>query len=259
MRIKFQNPPINEVIVGIYFDRRMMVRSEHVGVFWNSMRKEFPVIQQQPELIVPTAPAEIVLEAGQFMPPPRHWLVSADQESLLQIQPNAFLFNWRKRGNTYPHYENVKKRFDELFQRYCDFMEVEFDISAPSISGTELTYSNVVEPGEYWSGPADTSNVVPGFRMPFLPLQDGEPTGFNFVSGTRIGDNTILQLSLRTGTSTGEERKSVLVLEFRTLGSHQAVTVSKTDAWFNTAHEAIGECFMNITDPEIQRKYWKIV
>ncbi len=254
MRIKFQNPPINEVIVGVYFDRPMMVRSEHVGVFWNSVRKEFPRIVQQPELLVPMSGPEIVF--GDGFPPPRHWLIAPDDESLMQIQPNAFLFNWRKRNGKYPHYESVKQRFDSLLGQYCRFMESEFEIAAPKIRVTELTYNNVIEPGEIWSGPADTGNVVPGFAVPSLPLENAEGGGFNFVSAHRMSNDSTLQFALKTGSSVADPKKPVLVLEFRTLGNHPSIPISDTLAWFNTAHDTIGDCFLKVTNPEIQKTYW---
>lgn len=255
MRIKFENPPINEVIVGVYFDRPMMVRSEHVGVFWNSIRSEFPHIEQQPELSVPMSGPEIVFGPG--FPPPRHWLIAPDDESLMQIQPNAFLFNWRKRAGRYPHYESVKQRFDNLLGHYCSFMESEFGFSTPKVRVTELTYNNVIESGEYWKGPADTSNVIPGFAVPSLPLESVDGGAFNFVSAHRTGQGVHLQFSLKTGNSTVDPRKPVLVLEFRTLGNHGAIPISDTVAWFNTAHDTIGDCFVTVTNPEIQRDYWK--
>lgn len=255
MRIKFENPPINEVIVGVYFDRPMLVRSEHVGVFWNSVRSEFPYIQQQPELSVPLSGPEIVFGPG--FPQPRHWLVAPDDESLMQIQSNAFLFNWRKRAGRYPHYDSVKQRFDGLLTRYCNFMESEFGFSAPKVKVTELTYSNVIESGDYWRGPSDTSNVVPGFAAPSLPLDSGDAGAFNFVSAQRTGEGVHFQLSMKTGSSTTQPQKPVLVLEFRTLGSHEAIPISDTEAWFNTAHDTIRNCFIQVTNPEIQRTYWR--
>ncbi len=36
MSLKYKNPPINELVIGIYFERDVTsLRSEYVGVFWN--------------------------------------------------------------------------------------------------------------------------------------------------------------------------------------------------------------------------------
>jgi hypothetical protein len=59
-------------------------------------------------LVAPVAPIEFTIE--QF-PTPRFWFEAADGITLIQLQKNAFIFNWRKRDNDYPHFEAVKAAF----------------------------------------------------------------------------------------------------------------------------------------------------
>jgi hypothetical protein len=51
---------------------------------------------------------------SEIYPMPRFWLEAEDGTILMQIQKNAFLFNWRKREAQYPHYENVKAAPERL-------------------------------------------------------------------------------------------------------------------------------------------------
>jgi uncharacterized protein (TIGR04255 family) len=96
MTVKFRNPPINELVIGVYFTRDLhALRAEHVGLFWSSIRPEFPTTQQQPIVVPPIIPsaAGVTMEfgaPGELFPMPRFWIESADR---LQIQRNAFLFN----------------------------------------------------------------------------------------------------------------------------------------------------------------------
>jgi hypothetical protein len=136
-------------------------------------------------------------------------------------------------------------------------MDSEFGISAPNVRVTELTYNNVIEQGEIWRGPADTAKVIPGFAMPSLPLENTEGGGFNFVSAHRMSTDSTLQFSLKTGSSIADPKKTVLVLEFRALGNHPLIPISDTVAWFNTAHDTIGDCFLKVTNPDTQRIHWK--
>src|SRR5438045_572199 len=112
MRLKFKYPPINEVIVGLYFASEVApLRAEHVGVFWSTVRKDFPKIQQQPVLMIPPTSAAGFLEltfTNELFPMPRYWLEGIDDAYLMQIQRDAFIFNWRKRGAEYPHFDAVK-------------------------------------------------------------------------------------------------------------------------------------------------------
>jgi len=51
--------------------------------------------------------------------------------------------------------------------------------------------------------------------------------------------------------------RPVLIFEFRALGLLGAADKSEADAWFERAHEAIGDCFTVITNPDIQQRYWQ--
>jgi|SRR5437016_611849 len=55
------------------------LRAEHVGLFWSSIRSEFPTIQQQPMVATPlggTTPVEIQIYSGvgEMFPLPRFWI-----------------------------------------------------------------------------------------------------------------------------------------------------------------------------------------
>ena len=94
MNVKYKNPPINELIIGAYFDQPIVpLRSEHVGLFWAEVRTKFPKIQQQPELSLPIMGPTLTFQIGltdEPYPMPRFWLISEDDTILMQIQKNAF-------------------------------------------------------------------------------------------------------------------------------------------------------------------------
>ena len=87
MAVTFDKPPLEEVIVGAYFAQPIPLRSEHVGLFWSEVRKELPVIQQQPELPPPFGPTQAFgfIGPGELYPMPRFFLVSEDKSTLVQI------------------------------------------------------------------------------------------------------------------------------------------------------------------------------
>ena len=56
MHRKFKRPPINELVIGVYFASEVAtLQAEHIGIFWSSIRNEFPKIQQRPLLSAPNA------------------------------------------------------------------------------------------------------------------------------------------------------------------------------------------------------------
>src|SRR5580704_6832450 len=117
MRVTFEKPPLEEVIVGAYFAQPLPLRSEHVGLFWSQIRKDLPVIQQQGELSSPFGAMQPIgfPGPGEAYPMPRFLLISEDESILIQIQKTAFLLNWRKRKDDYPRFERVKSEFDRYY------------------------------------------------------------------------------------------------------------------------------------------------
>jgi uncharacterized protein (TIGR04255 family) len=261
MKLKYKFPPINELIIGAYFDQPIMpLHSEHIGLFWAQVRKEFPKIQQQPELSLPIVAPHLAFRIGltdEPYPMPRFWLVAEDETTLMQIQKNAFIFNWRKRDSDYPHFENVKANFDKYFELYLSFLRRELGIEAINIQITELTYSNLIESGQYWKDASDTPTLIPSLSIPNPGMRiEGKPD-FNYLTAYKLSSELTLNVTVRTGRKASESAKSVLVFEFRALGALGAASKLEVDAWYDRAHDAIGHCFTAMTNPDIQRQYWQ--
>lgn len=259
MRIKFQNPPINELVMGTYFNPPLAnFRNEHVGLLWSKFRDEFPHVAQQP----PIGDAEFMMAlGGELFPMPRYWFIAEDQVSLLQVQKNAFLFNWRRRdAHDYPHFhENLKPTFDKYYSRFADFVASELDASPLAIDLCELTYINLIERCEYWSGPEDTPNVVPEFVVPRFGVQAASAPAFNCVYAFALAPDLQLTVTVRDARSTIKVDEPVLVIEIRAQGRLGQVSKSESDPWFDRAHDAVIDCFVRMTNPHIQQTYWKPV
>ena len=190
---------------------------------------------------------------------PRFWLVSEDETILLQIQKNAFLLNWRKRDSEYPHFESVKSSFDKFLEIYSVFLKRELSIDPPRIMITELTYSNLIEPTEYWQDTSDTSRLIPGISIPDPGVSlEGKPD-FNYLTAYKLARDLSLNVAVRSGRKATDASKSVLILELRALGALGGAGKKDADAWYGRAHEAIGRCFTSITSPDIQQRYWQPV
>lgn len=43
----YDNPPVNEVVIGIQFDQ-LAITGAHIGLFWEELRDEFPKPLEQP-------------------------------------------------------------------------------------------------------------------------------------------------------------------------------------------------------------------
>jgi len=257
MKVRFKNPPINELVIGAYFDSPAL-RSEHVGLLWSRLRDDFPIIKQRAPLgALTTGQGAIGAISDGELPMPRFWFVSKDDVNLIQVQRDAFLFNWRKRESKYPRFtEHLKPSFD----KYYDILET-FACEAPSLGNIrirrcELTYVDLIRPCEYWQGPADTPKLIPPFALPDCGSAHGVASAFDCSYHFEPVSGIQLYVAIRTGEANGDPGSPVLVLEFKALGDVGGIPKSDTDAWCERAHDAIVTCFLNMTSQEIQRKYW---
>jgi uncharacterized protein (TIGR04255 family) len=255
MSIKFKNPPISELVIGVYFDREIpSLRSEHVGLFWGKVQQDFPNIQQQLPVNAPVLPPQqIFISSESWMP--RFWLEASDGSTLMQIQKNAFLFNWRKKETDYPHFDAVKAAFDKNKKRFFKFLSDELSEAEPKPQLAELNYVNVIECCEYWKGLEDTVKVIPRFR---LPVPDGAETklrDFHQITSQQSAADLTLNTTVRSARSKPAPEKPVLIIEYRAIG-----LLPDTDAldnWFNRAHDTIGNCFTKMTSRDIQKTHWQ--
>lgn len=144
---KFRTPPLTEVVHGVQFQRLPMT-IVHPGLFYATLKGGFPRSQTVPPLppIRPTYELSPVIGGIQFAEPdevPRAWFIGQDGSTLIQLQSDRLLFNWRRDpGNAeYPHFEEVHASFRTVYGQLERFIseEVIGDLR-PQIC--EMTYIN---------------------------------------------------------------------------------------------------------------------
>ncbi|MDE0431030.1 MAG: TIGR04255 family protein [Caldilineaceae bacterium] len=260
MSIEFANPPINEVVVSTYFSPQLSdFRSEHVGLFWDKIRKDFPVARQQPP-IASSVSVGLEVNAEEPFPMPRYWFVADDDISLIQIQKNAFMFNWRRRDDAYPRFhENIKPSFDKNYGIFSEFVRTEIQDEEPAIDLCELTYINAVERCEFWDGPEDTKNIFPSFPLFSLGIEVIGFSEFNCNYSYRIEADMQLNIGIRNGIMARQADAPVLIFEIRASARLGQAKKSEADEWFERAHDSIVQSFVGMTHRDIQDKYWRRV
>ncbi|MCK5280857.1 MAG: TIGR04255 family protein, partial [Cyclobacteriaceae bacterium] len=107
--LEFSNAPVIEVILGSQFEG-VTFESKSIFDFYNSVKENFPDIQENPPLAALIenidSPSETRIISGFTS---RKFFINNSQNKLIQIQPDRFLFNWRKTNNEeeYPHFDSV--------------------------------------------------------------------------------------------------------------------------------------------------------
>ncbi len=216
-RVKFKHPPINELVIGIYYVPVIELKAQHIGIYWDSIRQRYPNCEQQPPIVIQVEgqPSALIPDVpGEIFPLPRFWFSSNAHSTLIQIQRNAFWLNWRRGPNDdYPHYEPVEKDFWREFDAYKDFIH--------GIGGTldvvqrcELSYINLISPNAFFSNPAELGRVLPPIEL-------------------------------------------VAVLELKAQGAPKDLSLEGAHAWFKAAHDAVYTLFLSLTDKEVQNQVWE--
>lgn len=146
---EFENPPLNEVVLGVQFNPPRGYQQIRAGEVWGLFREDYPVVQEQPALPpsfetfgLRSSPAPLMLRSGAAHD--RFWFLTTRGDELIQFQQDRLLHNWRKVGdgtNEYPRFEGMVKRFeDELaeLERYVHSLSPQ----ALHITQCEITYIN---------------------------------------------------------------------------------------------------------------------
>ena len=217
MKIRFENPPINELVMATYFNPPLFsLRSEHIGLFWSKIRDEFPTATQQQ----PVGGAETVGPiGGEFFPMPRFWFMAEDEIKLIQVQKNAFMINWRRRDSEYPHFaENLKPAFDKYYRVFEDFARADAGVEEIKIDQCELSYINTIEACEYWRGPQDTARVIPSFSRLETGGASSAAQAFNCAYVYTLAQDLQLRVVIRNGEAAAKPRTPVLIVEIKATG-----------------------------------------
>jgi uncharacterized protein (TIGR04255 family) len=256
--MKFKNPPINELVIGVYFNTPLLgLRAEHIGLFWHGIRDAFPKVNQVGPIVSQGEASQAALATApeEVYPLPRFWLSSADETMLVQLQRNAFLLNWRKRDQIYPHYDTVKREFDRVYGIFAEFLRetVRQDFA---IEAAELTYINLALAGEYWTGVHDIARVIPSFRPVEISVAGATLANTTQSTVWSVAKDISLTAKVQTGTMTADKRPA-LVFELSAKGRLGAAAKAEADAWFERAHEVTGKAFKGMTSPDIQVRVWQ--
>ena len=251
--LAFENPPINEVVISTYLNPPISdLRSEHIGLFWQRIKDEFPVVRQQPPVGIRPE-----LSDKEPFPMPRYWFIADDEVNLIQIQKNAFMFNWRRRDHEYPRFHgNIKPAFDHYYSLFSEFIRREIGIAEPSIELCELNYINALEHCEFWAGPQETKTVIPSFSIVAPGINVLGSPDFNCNYAYVVTTDLQININIRSGVKAQQRNVPVLIFEIKAVGRMDQIAEPGTDEWFERAHNAVISCFLGITNQEIQDRFW---
>jgi uncharacterized protein (TIGR04255 family) len=265
-RTKFKNPPIHELTIALFHLPIVEMKSQHVGIYWDIIREKYPLCEQQPPISLvnfsdaqfqPTALFQEV--PGEVFPLPRFWFSSRLHPTLIQVQRNAFIFNWRRLPGSgeYPHYETVVEDFWHELAAYKTFIKESVGGKIDVIHRCELTYVNLIIPNEMFANPAQLMNVLPLTASLYdVQTDNRQLTGLNSTVTYRVNPTLHIDLAIRLGQRF-DTKELAAMLELKAHGVPSDLSLDQARDWYDSAHQATYDLFLDATDKQIQKKIWK--
>ena len=252
---KFKTPPVNEVAMGVKFEPIEGLTLAHFGLFWGTLRDEFT---RSEEAIPLGTPTDMSVRKG-GLPLPRLWLIQNDEKYLIQLQPDIFYFNWRKRDDKqkYPSYDYISPLFRRYLKLYFELLDRE-TLPVPEEFICDLTYVNLIAEQVAEPKTADLNYLFPDFS--WRQLEDRalpRPKAVNWISVFDLAGGAVeLSAKIQTAKS-GVDDSPVLRFEIKASSGNPRLRLEETEKWFDLAHRAIVTSFADLTSDEAQRELWR--
>ncbi|HEX8663858.1 MAG TPA: TIGR04255 family protein [Beijerinckiaceae bacterium] len=246
--MKFQKPPLDELVIGVHFPPLLSLQAQHIGLFWAHVLKDLPGCTQ----VMPLGD-EIISAEDEVIPLQRFWFVSRDEANLIQLQKSAFIANWRRRpeGPGYPHYENVKGFFDEKFATFQAFLGKTGLGEIKVVSHLEMAYINFLTLGGL-NSLVEPERLMPGLSL--LSSSIGELAGFRQLYTLSVSSDLALRIDLSHAQRITDGAHG-LKLEIRAQGIPDPPETSAVADWFDRAHTHIGDLFLSLVSSELQESW----
>ncbi len=233
-----RDPPIEEVVCGLAFTPVAALDALEQGVYWGRVSDRFPKKQLQPALIEG-------FSLFQGVAPLRSWLISQEEDSLIQIQQDRFYMNWRRRGAAYPRFrdrgeaQGLCTRTLMEFDRFAEFVKERFAVVLEP-TRVELQKQDLITRPKHWTDLSDLAEILPVVNT-FADIRTSERVGLNLrmVESDELGITTI-QIATRMDE---EHRADAVRLDF-----HCSYPLEGTEprAAFHAANARVNDMFKGL-------------
>ncbi len=243
-RPRLEAPPIIEVMCGFFFPPIPMLDPVVVGGWWNEIKRDYPKHAIQPAVI--DAPGVFVAQGSG---PLRSWLISEDDAWVLQVQPDRFYVNWRRRREQeYPRFSGDsgvgRRALNELarFRGYC-LRELKVEIAPSTV---ELAKVDLIVEGTHWKDTEDLASVLPIIAdvRRFSRTGDVE-LALNFTEPRDAGQ-MLVSLSLSTETLPGGAFARAAKIDTRCMMAIRGSTEPEMQMAFAALNEDLNDVFFGL-------------
>ncbi|GJI89402.1 TIGR04255 family protein [Duganella hordei] len=254
--VKFEKPPVVEVVFGVLFASQDMLKAAHVGAFWQQVKDKYPRTEDAPPVptIVEEPPGAVEWD---FLPPLRRtWLLSEDGRKLLQVQQDRFLFNWKRTlaDDLYPSYEVNLAEFEAALAIFEDFLK-STGIPTPGYRQFELTYVNHITSQNGLDLVGIDGVLVDHIRNSQGPRFLPDAESFNWTTSYPL-DKNYGRLHISAQVASVPESSKMVRLDITASGISDDISAEGRRRWFDLAHEWITHGFADVTAATLQQQAW---
>jgi len=233
---------------------------QHFGLFYERVRGDYPQFETHPtianvtESVGPTRPERRLQFSVSDVPEIRCWYLDESGTTLIQLQRDRFVQNWRKvtGSETYPHYPALRESFEKEWQRFCDFLGEE-KLERPKVNQCEVTYVNNIEYDKGWSGYGELDKVVATLATPkpknrFLP----DPERINMQVTYRLEQNAGRLYASIVPVIRNRDGEEVLQMTLTARGAPKSSSTEDVFAWLDLGRRWVVRGFADFTTEEMQ-------
>ena len=251
----FVTPPVVETALSVQFTGLPEWTAVHPGLYYELIRDKYPHVRYEAPIppIVETFPLAPKAPSFQFTTQPelgRVLFTAADGSSLLQLQQNRLVYNWKQANNSdrYPKFQANSEKFLEELSRFDSFCNAQ-DLGKAIPTYCEVLYVNHIFPKPGESIESLFNAVFTGVSIEPSTL-DLETISYNrsYEIGKQKG-----RLYAEVGVVIEAISDPFLVFKLTSRMRHDEGSVSDT---LRDAHDWLNKSFLELTREECRQHRW---
>ncbi|HJT75631.1 MAG TPA: TIGR04255 family protein [Gemmataceae bacterium] len=261
---EFEQPPLDEMVMGVQFDPLPKFRAAHLGLYWSRIRSQYPHTEDQPPLpsfteqmeIKPSAVSVSATLVGAVLP--RCWFLTESRTELIQLQQDRFLRNWRQLDRTerYPRFGPLAREFRRSWEGFLTFLGEE-GLGPARVNQCELTYINNIETDAVREQLGELAGVFtllrPRGSQQLLP----PPEMVSWQVRHKLPEGRGRLYIEMNPAFRARDLKLVLRLALVARGAPAGGMPDEVAAWFDMAHDWTVRAFADLTEPGMHELWRK--
>lgn len=255
--------PVVELALSAQFDLLGSLNSGHYGIFWSSLRNEWPFVTEGN--IIPDQferfgaqsdrPELPVFQIDSFRRPNRFTITRFDKSRMIQVQPTRVVYNWiRTGGQVYPGFDKIFAEFCETLRSFVDLLS-ECGVESPCFNQWEIAYVDAFGRSD-WDSFNDWSSIIPGLFIRVDKIVSDkfsmDHRSAQWAMEIKEGKGR-LHITAHPGYNNVSEPDS-LVLNMTARGPVNRKDQQSIEEGVKLGHSSIRACFETIVSPAVKQR-----